>query len=503
MKILLLNPPFLKNYSRQSRSPCVAKSGTIYFSYYLAYAGCALEQAGFDVIFYDCIVTEDDHQTCLDEIVSHDPDFILMDTSTPSIINDLDVARSIKAFLPNVTLAACGTFPSKSTAEFFKLSGEVGDPVDLVLRGEYEKSTVEVCEAIQSGEHYKNVQGVAYTEKIGEVTEVCTVGEPQKISEEFLEDLPFVSEFYFRHLGEKGIAKHFYASINWPYIQILTSRGCPYKCSFCNIPSIGSYRKRSVENVVEEFKFISEHLPYVKEVFIEDDTFPINKKRTIALCEKLKNLSLGLTWSCNARVNTDQETLQVMRDAGCRLTCVGFESPTLEALDGVIKKTSLDQQQTFMLNANRVGMKVNGCFILGLPGETEQSAKETIKYSIKLSPNTAQFYPHMLYPGTKSFEWAEKEGLIEHKNWSDWLTKEGFHNTPIKINGLDSTKLLTLCDEARMRFYTHPKYLFKMVFQALGSKKEAQRIFIAGKSFFPLLAEYIWKKWTKPQNRPS
>ena len=119
---------------------------------------------------------------------------------------------------------------------------------------------------------------------------------------------------------------------------MLTSRGCPYSCSFCNIPSIASYQTRSIESVVEEFKFIKKHLPFVNEIFIEDDTFPINKKRTIELCNLLAEANTGLIWSCNARVNTDKDLIYAMKEAGCRLMCVGFESPTQGALDGVIKK---------------------------------------------------------------------------------------------------------------------------------------------------------------------
>jgi hypothetical protein len=109
-------------------------------------------------------------------------------------------------------------------------------------------------------------------------------------------------------------------------------------------------------------------------------------------------------------------------------------------------------------------------------------------------PNTAQFYPHMVYPGTGSFEWAEKNNLLEHKDWEKWNTPEGFHNTPLKINGMSSVNLLQFADAARKRFYTNPRYLIKMFFQCIKSPSELQRILIAGKTFFPLLLGYIFKK---------
>jgi radical SAM superfamily enzyme YgiQ (UPF0313 family) len=279
----------------------------------------------------------------------------------------------------------------------------------------------------------------------------------------------------------------------------LTSRGCPFKCSFCNIPSIGSYRKRSIDSIIDELKYIGSSLRFVKEIFIEDDTFPIDKKRTIELCKRIVDENIKVIWSCNARVDTDPEALMWMRKAGCRLTCVGFESPASNALARTLKKTSLAQQEAYMNHANSIGMKVNGCFILGLHGDTRASIENTIQYSKRLGPNTAQFYPHMIYPGTASFEWAETNQMLEHRNWDSWITSAGFHNTPLSISGLSSQDLLNLCDRARRDFYTDPKYVWKMFLQSLTSFSELQRMLIAGRSFFPILMSYLlpWKRGAK------
>jgi len=488
MKLLTLNPPYLKNYSRQSRSPCVAKSGTIYYSYYLAYAGCAAELAGADVTHIDSIAFDLDYDTTLYHVTNAKPDIIIIDTSTPSIKSDIEFASLVKQRCPSALVFCVGTFPSKNTQDFFMLAASFSPSIDGCFIGEYEEIVYNLC----LNQHtWKEVPGISFF--IGENDYKRDVV-AQKTRSEFLDRLPFVSEFYLKHLGKKGIKRHFYASITWPYIQILTARGCPFKCSFCNIPSIGSYRKRSIESVINELKYIKNNLSFVNEIFIEDDTFPIDKKRTIALCKRIVEEKINLKWSCNARVDTDPEALMWMKKAGCRLTCVGFESPTTNALDGVIKKTSLKQQEDFMVNANEIGMKVNGCFILGLHGDTADTIQNTIEYSKKLMPNTAQFYPHMVYPGTGSFKWAEDNNLLEHKDWTKWNTDEGFHNTPLKINGLSSRDLLDLADKARKEFYLNPWYILKMLRQSLTSFSEFQRIIIAGKSFFPLLYSYIFKK---------
>ena len=235
-------------------------------------------------------------------------------------------------------------------------------------------------------------------------------------------------------------------------------------------------------------------MSFVKEIFFEDDTFPINPKRTLAICDEIISRGLKITWSCNARVDCKPQVLKRMAEAGCRLVCVGFESPSTDSLSQIVKKTNIKQQEEFMQLSRDINIKVNGCFIIGLPGETLDSADATIEYAKTLMPNTAQFYPHMLYPGTESFKWAEREGKLLHKDWDKWLTEEGFHNTPLRVGGMEPEELLAKCDEARIRFYTNPKYLVKMFMQSLKSFKEIQLMMIAGKSFFPILTRSLFFK---------
>lgn len=495
----------MKNYSRQSRSPCVAKSGTIYYAYYLAYAGCALEMAGHKVTHIDSIIDEIGFDESIKRIVAADPNLVIVDTSTPSINSDIAFCAKVKSHLPDVTIACSGTFPSKNTREFFELNHKAGAPVDIALLGEYEDSSIEIADLIECQDTNFEVDGTAVlrhrSDEFNYIKDVSVNGVARKTTEETLNSLPFVSEFYLKHFGVEGIKRHFYASINWPYIQILSARGCPYKCSFCNIPSIGSYRVRDIESVIAEMKFIEDKMPFVKEIFFEDDTFPINRKRTIALCDAIIENNLKITWSCNARVNTPKDVIEKMFAANCRLTCVGFESPAADSLVGIKKKTSLEQQEKFMSDAKKVGMKVNGCFILGLPGDDENTIQNTIHYSKQLMPNTAQFYPHMLYPGTASFEWAEDNGLVTHKNWDEWLTEDGFHNTPLHVEGISPERLLELADDARIQFYSNPKYIFSMFIQSLKSFKEFQRMLIAGKTFFPILIKSITSKIVKFKHR--
>jgi len=473
-RVLLLNPPFLKKYSRQSRSPCVAKGGTLYMPYYLAGAAGALEKENFKVKLIDAVAEGWTEDETINFVKQFQPEMVVLDTSTPSIKNDVWVAGRIKAELPSVHVNLVGTHPTNMSEECFRMS----EAVDSVCVGEYDHTVRDLAKRLESGKGLKGVRGLSFREG----GKIINNGPADLIKD--LDELPFVSEVYLRHFGEEGIKKYFYASITWPEIQILTARGCPYNCSFCNAPQKGSYRARSIGNVVEEFEFIEKKLRFVNEVMVEDETFPANKKRTLDLCDELIKRGAGVRWSCNARVNTDMETMKKMKGAGCRLMCVGFESVSQESLNSVTKGTTAEMQRKFMRDCKEAGLLVNGCFILGLPTDTPETMQATIDFAKELNPNSAQFYPLMVYPGTKAFEWAKGNGFLETEEWSKWITEEGLHSSTVSRPELSSKELLKWCNKARLEFYTNPKFLGKMAKQAATSPREAVRIMKGGKVLF-------------------
>ena len=257
----------------------------------------------------------------------------------------------------------------------------------------------------------------------------------------------------------------------------------------CNTPFKFSYRARTPENIVEEFQFIQKELPEVKEVMIEDDTFPVNKDRTTKICDLLIERGIKLKWSCNARVDTDFETLKKMKEAGCRLVCVGFETPSQEVLDNIHKRTTKDIQIEFMKNARKAGLLVHGCFILGLPGDTKETIKKTVEFAKELNPDTAQFYPMMIYPGTEAYEWAKKNNFLVTEDFSKWLTKEGLHNCVITRPDLANIELLKLCDDARKSFYLRPSYVTYKIKQMIANPSEIRRTLKSLKIFYKYLAK--------------
>ena len=487
LKILALNPPFLPKYSRQSRSPCVTKGGTVYYPYYLAYAAGVAEQSGFEVRLVDAVANGWDHEKTVSFAKEFKPDLVVLDTSTPSIKNDVHVAEKIKAALPQVHINLVGTFPTNMTAECFQMS----EAIDSVCRGEFDYTIRSLAQHLEKRKELQTVHGLSFRQK----NQIITNQDADLVHD--MDSLPFVSDIYLRHFGEEGIKKYFYASITWPEIQMLTARGCKFGCSFCNIPMKQSYRARSIKSVVDEFAFIQENMPFLSEVMLEDDTFPMDKKRTIDLCDEMIRRGINVTWSCNARVNTDVETMQKMKEAGCRLMCVGFESPTQTSLNAVVKGQTGGMEKQFMQSVKKTGLLVNGCFILGLPTDSPQSMQSTINFAKELNPNSAQFYPLMVYPGTGAYEWAQKSGYLSTSDWSRWITEEGLHNTTVSRPDLSGEELLRWCNKARLEFYTNPRFLGKMTKQALTNPREGVRIVKGSKVLFKHILRYVATKDAK------
>ena len=469
MKILLLNPPYLPKFSRQSRSPCVTKSGTIYYPYFLAYAAGVLEKEGFDVLLIDAVAKNMSREEVVELTKREKPGLVVIDTSTPSIYNDVAVADIIKEAVPNAHINLVGTHPTAMPHETLALG-----KIDSICRSEYDYTVRDLAKAIDEGKKLDGVAGLTF--KSGKK---IVDNKPRDLIKN-LDELPFVSEVYKKHLN---VRDYFYASLTYPQVTVLSARGCPYNCSFCNSPFKASYRPRSIENVVQELEYIQKEMPEVKEIMFEDETFPAVKQRTLDLCELMKKRGIKIKWSCNARVNTDIETLHAMKSAGCRLMCVGFESPNPRVLDSIHKRTTREMQLEFMKNARKAGLLVNGCFVLGLDSDTKESIQETVEFAKELNPDTVQIYPLMVYPITEDYKRAKAKGYLTTEDYSKWLTLEGMHNCVLDRPGLKGAELVKMCNAARRQFYLRPKYIAGKLVQGIKNPREMGRIVKAGATF--------------------
>ena len=482
MKVLALNPPYLPNYSRTQRSPQVTKSGTFYYPIWLAYAAGWVEAAGHKMRLVDgpadsCSM--DDVSSLVDDF---GPDLVMIETSTPSIDNDAGVGRVLKEKNPDCIIGLVGPHVSATPVETMK-----NYPwIDFCTIQEYDETCRQIADALESGGpgEWKKVDGIAHRNG-DEVT--CN---PQQGWIQDLDAMPFVSDVYKRNLN---YTKYFYAITQWPVVTIISGRGCPYKCDYCMFPQTltgRQYRTRSPANVAEELAYVEKEFPQVREVFIEDDTLTLHRKRVVELCEEIIRRGLKIAWTCNARADVDLDTLKMMKAANCRLLCVGVESGDQKILDNVGKGIELAQIHQFFEDTKKADVLVHGCFMAGNRGETRETMEGTLELAKRLNPDTAQFYPLMVYPGTRAYEWAVEENLIQAKSYQEWLTPEGLHNTVIDRPDLPHDEVVAFCDRARREFYLRPGYVAYKLRQVMRHPKEFIRLVKSFKTF----ARYLLKK---------
>ncbi len=233
--------------------------------------------------------------------------------------------------------------------------------------------------------------------------------------------------------------------------------------------------------MVKEVRRARELFPEAKEIFFNDDTFTIGKSRVLELCRKLKPLEL--TWSCNARVTTDFETLRAMKEAGCRLLVVGFESGDPAALKNIKKGATVEQAGAFMRDCRRLGFRVHGDFRMGLSGETHETIEKTIRFVMKLDPETIQVSISHPYPGTELFQYLSDQGYFISEN----MTDEQGHQLPnFQYPGLSREEILKSVEDFYVRYYFRPKIIFRIVGSALFSGNDRRRLYKGGKEFFKL-----------------
>ena len=398
MEICFINPPFkpeFGKFSRESRSPAIGHSGVLYYPLWLIYAAAVVEKEGFEVTFVDAPAKRMDVDRCLDVIEekSCEPKLFVLDTSTPSINSDLNFAKLLKEKFNKSFIVLVGTHPTATVEETLNNS----DAIDAIARKEYDYIIRDLAICLNQNGQLDYVKGLSYKNG-GEI-----IHNLDRELIENLDDIPYASKFIKKHLD---IYDYSFPAATFPAIQIFTGRGCPARCNYCVYPQVMHghiYRKRSVENVVNEFQYIADNFPDIKEIVIEDDTFTIDKKRVVDICDLLiqKGLNKRFSWLCNARVNLDYETMKKMKAAGCRLLIPGIESFNQTILNNIRKGTNLEEIKTYIYNAKKAGLLVHACYMVGNKGETQETMEKTLAAALRFNTDTAQFFPLIPYPGTE------------------------------------------------------------------------------------------------------
>ncbi|MGB2877538.1 MAG: radical SAM protein [Dehalococcoidales bacterium] len=474
MNVLMLNPPFKGRFSRTSRSPAVTLGGTIYYPFWLAYAAGVLEQKGFSIRLIDAPAQGLSVGDVIERIKNEPPQLIVVDTSTPSIYSDVKVAEQLKEKFPASFVILVGTHPSALPEETLKLS----ERVDAVAVGEYDYTIRDLAVCLGEKGDLRTIDGLVFR-KDGEIVH----NRPRALIEN-VDELPFVSEVYKRHLD---VRDYYFAAANYPMVMIITGRGCPYRCFFCVYPQTfhsRQYRPRSAASVVDEFQWITENLPDVKEIGIEDDTFTVDPERAREICRQIIERGIKIKWYCNVRVSLELETMRWMKKAGCRLVTVGFESADQESLNRMQKGITVAQIRQFVRDARKAGLLVHGCFIIGNPGETTETMAKSLEMARQLNCDTMQFFPLLVYPGTEAYRWAKENDYLTADNFADWADEGGMYRSVLNIPGLPAGDVEAFCLRANREYYLRPRYILMKLRQLIFGPREISRTLKGALTYF-------------------
>jgi radical SAM superfamily enzyme YgiQ (UPF0313 family) len=273
------------------------------------------------------VVDAPPHRISIENTVEMARDFelLVLFTSTPGFEVDCRIARMMKDSNPKLKVCFVGPPVTMEPEKSLNAS----NAIDFTIRREFDYQIVDYA----NGKPLEEIPGASFR-KDGAI-----VNNPEAPMVENLDALPWVTKVYKRDLD---ITRYNVPFLLNPFISMYTSRGCPAMCTFCLWPQTHSghrWRLRSSDDIRDEVKYALEAFPQMKEIFFDDDTFNYRKERTIELCGKLK--PLNFTWSCTSRVTTDYDTLKAMKDAGCRLLIVGYESGDAQILKNIKKGATM------------------------------------------------------------------------------------------------------------------------------------------------------------------
>jgi len=396
-----------------------------------------------------------------------DYELCVLHTSSPSFPGDVRVAEAMKAANPNLLLGFVGAKVAVDPQGSLLASGTI----DFVAREEYDFTIGEIAE----GRPLSEVDGVTYRDPSGAV-----VSNPDRAILEDMDRLPYVTEVYARDLR---VEDYFIGYLKHPYVSLYTGRGCRSQCTFCLWPqTVGGhrYRTRSVGHVLGEMELVKTLLPQVKEVFFDDDTFTDDRPRAEEIARGMNRL--GLEWSCNAKANVPYETLKVLRDNGLRLLLVGFESGNEQILRNIKKGVKVERARQFAKDCRDLGITIHGTFIVGLPGETAESIRETIRFAREINPHTIQVSIAAPYPGTALYRQAKENGWLPIDETS-LVDEHGVQTAALSYPNLNRTEIFESVETFYKKFYFRAPKIAEMSAEMLRDSEMIKRRLREGVEF--------------------
>lgn len=388
--------------------------------------------------------------------------------SAPTFHSDMAMAEALKRANPDLMVGVVGAAAAVDPERPLKVSAAV----DFSARHEFDFTIQEIAE----GKPLAEVAGISWRQG------GAIIHNPDRELIHDMDALPSVASVYHRDLV---VEDYFIGYLKHPYMSLYTGRGCRSKCSFCLWPqTIGgrAYRTRSVAKVVEEIAQMRQLFPQVKEFFFDDDTFTDDLPRAEAIARELGRM--GVTWSCNAKPNVPFETLKVLRDNGLRLLLVGYESGVQDILNNIRKGTRLDIVRRFTADCRRLGITIHGTFILGLPGETRETIRQTIAFAKEINPHTLQVSLAAPYPGTELYAQAQAN------NWfagGALVQDDGVQIAALEYPDLPAREIFDAVARFYREFYFRPGKIAEICSEMLSDWDMAKRRLREGVEFIGFL----------------
>jgi anaerobic magnesium-protoporphyrin IX monomethyl ester cyclase len=441
VNILLLAPGFTigerYNYKTKTKKGYLPPLG-------LGYLGAVLEDTGHQVHIADIPA-----QGYTDERIAFvanalQPDIIGFSLLTLAAPRAFELARYLKKHI-QVPFIFGGPHASAFPQDCF----QTGDERDIAVVGEGEITLLELLGKMAWNASLDDVQGICY-QKNGK----AVLNSPRPYIEN-LDTLPFPARHLFDMACYTPLANNYK---RLPATNMITSRGCPYHCTFCFEGGKGGqhYRRLSSERAIEEIKQVVKTYG-IKEISFWDDNFVITREWILDFCDRIWVEDLDISWSCFSRVDrVTPQILKAMAKAGCWNIFYGLEAGSQVLLNNIKKGTTVEQNRQAVAWTKEAGIEVRASFMLALPGETPELGKKTVDFAIEIDPDYVQFTPTTPMPGTKLYEDCARTGTLnpdfsQYTLWSVLFVPEGYK---------DAKEIVKLRLDAQRRFYLRPKYIW-------------------------------------------
>jgi len=444
VKVVLLNPPAVGGvrYVREGR--CEQRVSSFQYNMLpisLLTTAALLRREGAEVRVLDAIAEGLDLPAVVAALAAIDPRLVLINVSTATFRGDAAAAAAIRAALPGAFLAAFGVhvtaLPEQSLRE--------APALDAVIRREPETTAADLAGALDAGRSLAGVAGLAWRDGSAIRTN---------------EDRPFLEDLDSLPLPARDLVdhRHYPAPVDGrPHTLVITSRGCPYPCTFCTAHLYygSKLRPRDPVRVVDELEAVVREQGLRLFTFWSD-TFTLDREHVLGICREIRRRGLSIEWMANSRVDrVDPELLREMRAAGCTVVSFGVESGVQEILDRVRKGTRLAQIEEAFAACRAAGLRSAAHVILGLPGETPATIRRTLRFVRRIRPDFVQFYGAIPFPGTAFHREARERGWIVARDWPDYEINRAVVSTP----ELPAAALRSWRRRAYLSTYLAPRYI--------------------------------------------